>query len=84
ISNLLDKDYKAHQQVKLTSEEWITLVTWVDANAPNQHLMWSKRPADGGRSRWEVYDWGDPWAPSEQVPAMGVRLTPIKIAKPKK
>jgi len=84
ITNLMDKDYKAHEQVKLTSEEWITLVTWVDANAPNQHMMWSKRPADGGRSRWEVYDWGDPWAPSKQTPAMGDRLVPIKIGKPAK
>ena len=81
ITNLLDKNFKGHEDVKLSIEEWLTLVTWVDANAPNQHLMWSKRPADGGRSRWEPYDWGDPWAPSQLVPAMGVRLVPAKIAK---
>ncbi|MBT3199667.1 MAG: hypothetical protein HN350_07100 [Phycisphaerales bacterium] len=82
ITNLLDKNYKGHKDLRLSKDEWITLVTWVDANAPNQHLMWSKRPADGGKSRWEAYDWGDPWAPSQQIPAMGVRLTPIKITKP--
>ena len=84
ITNLLDKTYKGHETVKLSKTEWITLVTWVDANAPNQHLMWSKRPADGGRPKWEAHDWGDPWAPSQQVPAMGQRLTPTKIAKPAK
>lgn len=81
IANLLDKNARGHKNVKLSTAEWITLVTWVDANAPNQHLMWSKRPADGGRPRWEPYDWGDPWAPSQLVPAMGVRLVPAKIAK---
>jgi len=82
ITNLLDKNFKKHQNLKLSKDEWITLVTWVDANAPNQHLMWSKRPADGGKPRWEPHDWGDPWAPSQQTPAMGDRLVPAKIAKP--
>jgi len=67
ILNLL----KGHQKVKLSESEWIALVTWVDANAPYQDKMLNKRPKGGGKDRWELYPWKDPWAPSVVVPAKG-------------
>lgn len=67
ILNLL----KGHQKVKLSESEWIALVTWVDANAPYQDKMLNKRPKGGGKDRWELYPWKDPWGPSVVVPAKG-------------
>jgi len=41
-------------EVALSPREWISLVTWVDANAPYHDAFFNKRPADGGQPRREV------------------------------
>lgn len=50
---LLD-DALHRQEVKLSREEWIALVTWVDANGPYHDRFFNKRPADGGPPRREI------------------------------
>ena len=47
---LLD-DSLHRDEVKLSDREWISLVTWVDANAPYHDAFFNKRPADGGPPR---------------------------------
>jgi hypothetical protein len=48
-------DDKLHRQkVKLGDREWISLVTWIDANAPYHDAFFNKRPDDGGSPRREV------------------------------
>jgi len=42
------------EEVELSPQEWISLVTWVDANAPYHDAFFNKRPADGGRPRRDV------------------------------
>lgn len=43
------RDDKLHvKEVKLNSEEWETLVTWVDSNAPYYDTFFNKRPEGGG------------------------------------
>jgi len=66
---------EAHQKrVKLTPEEWLAMVTWVDANIPYTGRMFHKRMLDGRKNLWAEYDWGDPWAYPTEEPAMGVRV----------
>lgn len=55
-----------HAALGLTADEWLALVTWVDANCPYNDLLYNKRPAGGGAPRREPFPWHDPWAaPSE-------------------
>jgi hypothetical protein len=53
IRVLLD-DPLHRDEVKLNDREWISLVTWIDANAPYHDAFFNKRPADGGPPRREV------------------------------
>jgi hypothetical protein len=53
IRVLLD-DSLHRDEVELSPREWISLVTWVDANAPYYDAFFNKRPADGGQPRREV------------------------------
>ncbi len=69
ITQLLKKDTPC--KAEISDSEWVRLVTWVDANAPNNHLMNSKRTADGKNWQWETYNWQDPWAQPAEIPAMG-------------
>jgi hypothetical protein len=78
ITQLLKKDTPC--KAKLSESEWIRLVTWVDANAPNRADMLSKRTADGKNWVWEEYKWKDPWAQPAEIPAKGQYL---KIPKNK-
>jgi hypothetical protein len=58
----LDSD--AHRKrVDLTDEEWETLVTWVDANAPYFDTFYNRRPADGEPVRNLRVDLPDPFRP---------------------
>jgi hypothetical protein len=50
---LLD-DSLHRSEVRLDPDEWIALVTWVDANAPYHDGFINKRPSDGGPPRREV------------------------------
>ncbi|MFW6161249.1 MAG: hypothetical protein ACODAJ_00680 [Planctomycetota bacterium] len=45
---------KQHRDVTLTDDEWLALVTWVDANAPYHDTFFNRRPADGGPARRDV------------------------------
>ncbi|MHC4250490.1 MAG: HzsA-related protein [Planctomycetota bacterium] len=60
---------KGHNKVKLPEEDWLALVTWVDANAPNRDTMQSKRKKDGRKNVWELFPWKDPWAAPSEEPA---------------
>lgn len=72
ITQLLKPDTPC--KATLNESEWIGLVTWVDANAPNRDMMHSKRTADGRNWVWEPYDWKDIWAQPAEVPAKGEYL----------
>jgi len=45
---------KHRERVKLTEQEWVALVTWVDCNAPYYGNFFDKRPPDGGKPRRDV------------------------------
>jgi hypothetical protein len=53
---------KGHEGVRLTRSEWLTLVTWIDANAPYHGRLINQRPASGGPPQREWYPWPDPWS----------------------
>jgi hypothetical protein len=53
IRVLLD-DPLHKQEVKLNRQEWLALVTWVDANAPYHDTFYNRRPRDSGPPRREV------------------------------
>jgi len=44
---LLDDDLH-RREVQLTPDQWLTLVTWVDANAPYYDTFFNRRPSDSG------------------------------------
>lgn len=44
---LLDDDLH-RREVRLSPDEWLTLVTWVDANAPYHDTFFNRRPPGGG------------------------------------
>ncbi len=50
---LLDDDLHK-KEVQLSPTEWLSLVTWVDANAPYHDAFLNKRPAAGGEPVREV------------------------------
>ncbi len=51
------------KEVKLSRAEWISLVTWVDANAPYYDTFFNRRPADGGPPRRDIrIELPDPFA----------------------
>lgn len=51
---VLCEDTLHRRQVKLSANEWWTLVTWVDANAPYHDGFLNKRPAGGGPPHREL------------------------------
>jgi hypothetical protein len=60
-SKLITTLLGGHEDVKLSRDEWITLVTWVDANAPFHGRLIHQRPGPGQPPRREPYPWLDPW-----------------------
>jgi hypothetical protein len=58
---LTDPVKKEQMKVKLSDDEWLALVTWVDANIPYTGLMFHKIHPDGRTRVWDEFDWGDPW-----------------------
>ena len=50
---LLDDDLHK-KEVQLSPNDWLSLVTWVDANAPYHDAFINKRPAAGGKPVREV------------------------------
>ncbi len=65
---------KGHKQVTLSPREWLSLVTWVDANIPYTGQMFNKRLPDGRENVWTSYEWPEPWGPPREVPALGERV----------
>jgi len=51
----------AMKDVKLTPAQWLSLVTWIDANAPYHDTYINKRPADGGKPRRVRIDFPPPF-----------------------
>ena len=48
-------DDELHQEkAKLDPDEWIALVTWIDANAPYHDTFYNRRPKDGGNPRRDI------------------------------
>ena len=50
---LLDDDLH-RREVQLTRDQWLTLVTWIDANAPYYDSFFNRRPPEGGQPRRSV------------------------------
>ena len=50
---LLDDELHV-EKVKLDPDEWIALVTWIDANAPYHDTFYNRRPKDGGDPRRDI------------------------------
>lgn len=60
---------KGHHDVRLTPDEWLRLVTWVDANGIYHDRFIDKRPPDGGTSRRDAeFRWADPFNPTGDFP----------------
>ena len=60
-SRLVATLLKGHEDVKLSPPEWLTLVTWIDANAPYHARLINQRPGANQPPRRERYVWPDPW-----------------------
>jgi hypothetical protein len=59
---------KGHHKVKLDADEWLRLMTWIDANAPYHDRFIDKRPADGGEPRRDAeFLWPAPFATTQEV-----------------
>ena len=54
LIEVLLKDALHGKEVQLDEAEWITLVTWVDANAPYYDTFFNRRPADGGPPKRDI------------------------------
>ena len=61
-------------KANLDQDEWLRLVTWVDANAPENDNMFHVRTADGKEHVWRPYPWKDPWTQPKHTPAKGEYL----------
>ena len=51
---VLLRDALHRREVKLSEDEWQTLVTWVDANAPYHDTFYNRRPPEGGPPRRDI------------------------------
>jgi hypothetical protein len=54
LIQVLQQDDLHRKEVKLNPDEWIALVTWIDANAPYHDRFLNKRPSDQGSPRREI------------------------------
>jgi hypothetical protein len=54
LIDLLRDDPLHNAEVQLAFEQWRTLVTWIDANAPYHDRFYNRRPADGGPPRRDI------------------------------
>jgi len=52
VDVLLDELHR--KEVRLSDDEWLTLVTWIDANAPYYDTFFNRRPPDGGEPRRDI------------------------------
>jgi hypothetical protein len=54
LVELLRTDELHRGEARLTEEEWLALVTWIDANAPYYDTFFNRRPREGGAPRRDV------------------------------
>ncbi len=54
LIRVLTDDELHKKEAALDEAEWISLVTWVDANAPYYDTFFNRRPPDGGTTRRDV------------------------------
>ncbi len=54
LVQVLLEDSLHREEVKLSDHEWISLVTWIDANAPYHDAFINKRPGDNGQPRRDL------------------------------
>jgi hypothetical protein len=54
LIRVLIDDPLHREKASLASDEWLALVTWVDANAPYHDRFINKRPAEGSEPRREI------------------------------
>jgi hypothetical protein len=54
LIGVLRDDPLHRKEAPLSDEQWRTLVTWIDANAPYHDRFYNRRPADGGPPRREI------------------------------
>jgi hypothetical protein len=70
LIQLMLTDKLHREETALGQEEWLALVTWVDANAPYHDTFFNRRPSDGGPPRRDVLlEYPAPFA--VQMPASG-------------
>ena len=68
LARVLLDDELHLDKVKLDSEEWIAIVTWIDANAPYHDTFYNRRPKDGGDPRRNIrIDYPAPFAAASTV-----------------
>ena len=54
LVEVLLNDKLHREEAELSQEEWLALVTWIDANAPYYDTFYNRRPRDGGEPRRDV------------------------------
>ncbi len=54
LVTVLQEDALHRKEVQLDHDEWLALVTWIDANAPYHDAFFNRRPAGGGPPRRDV------------------------------
>jgi len=54
LVEVLLNDKLHREEAELSQDEWLTLVTWIDANAPYYDTFYNRRPRDGGEPRRDV------------------------------
>jgi hypothetical protein len=54
LIGVLRDDPLHRDEVELREDQWLTLVTWIDANAPYHDRFFNRRPADGGPPRRNI------------------------------
>ncbi len=48
LTRVLLDDSLHLREVRLPPDDWMALVTWIDANAPYYDKFFNRRPAEGG------------------------------------
>jgi len=78
-SRLVEILKKGHYDVKLGRDEWLRLVTWIDANCVYHDRLIDKRPDDGGKPRRDAeFRWPAPFATMFDGPWMRAEAAPTR------
>ncbi|MHC4403590.1 MAG: HzsA-related protein [Planctomycetota bacterium] len=80
LVGLLLNDKLHVEEAPLGDDEWLALVTWIDANAPYHDTFYNRRPADGGQPKRNLrFEFPRPFAASS---AAAADRTPFVLARP--